>query len=131
MATTFSEATRKLLDGKNFAVLATINADGGPQSSVVWFERDGDTVLLSATTARLKVRNIVRDPRVSLTVYDLADPYDTVTIRGTATVTADPERVQSLRLSHRYVGQDPPAEPEDVERVVVRITPTKVTEFKV
>ncbi|WP_327173842.1 pyridoxamine 5'-phosphate oxidase family protein [Streptomyces sp. NBC_01335] len=73
----FHPATPELLDGRNFATLATlatINPDGGPQASVVWFEREGDTLLISVTSARKKARNIERDPRVSLTVFDRGNP---------------------------------------------------------
>ena len=45
MAVVLDETTRELLDGKNFATVATVNPDGGPQTSVVWILRDGDTVL--------------------------------------------------------------------------------------
>jgi PPOX class probable F420-dependent enzyme len=62
VAVTFNEATRRLLDGGNFATVATINPDGGPHSSVVWFLREGDA-LLSTTAARQKARNLARDPR--------------------------------------------------------------------
>lgn len=130
MTLTFSEDTRTLLDGKNFASLATVNADGGPQSSVVWFRRDGDTVLISATRARLKVRNLARDPRASLTVYDLANPYHSVEIRGTAEITEDPEKTLPSVLSRRYLGEEPPPEGPEVARVIIRITPAKVSVFK-
>ena len=46
MAVALDEVTRKLLDGRNFASVATLNPDGGPQASVVWILRDGDTVLV-------------------------------------------------------------------------------------
>ena len=58
MAITFDEATRRILDGKNFAAVATLNPDGGPQNSVVWYERDEDTILFSTTTNRQKARNL-------------------------------------------------------------------------
>jgi hypothetical protein len=45
MADSFDEATRVLLDGKNFAVVATLNPDGGPQTSVVWIAREGDAIM--------------------------------------------------------------------------------------
>jgi hypothetical protein len=48
----FDEATRNLLDGRNFATVATLNPDGGPQTSVVWIVREGDTVAFSTTAAR-------------------------------------------------------------------------------
>ena len=74
MAFTLSAATRALVDGTNYAVLATINADGSPQSSVVWVGRDGDDVLMSTIEGRRKHRNMVRDPRVSLSVDRLGRP---------------------------------------------------------
>lgn len=58
MAVVLDETTRKLLDGKNFATVATVNPDGGPQASVVWILRDGDTVLFSAVASRRKVLNL-------------------------------------------------------------------------
>lgn len=54
MSVTFNERTRRLLDGKTFATVATLDPDGAPQTSVVWIERDGDAVLFSATAGRRK-----------------------------------------------------------------------------
>jgi pyridoxine/pyridoxamine 5'-phosphate oxidase len=54
----FDETVRAILDGKNFATVATVGPDGGPQSSVVWVKREDDTVLFSTTTARQKARNL-------------------------------------------------------------------------
>ena len=126
---TFTSATRALLDGKNFATLATLNADGGPQTSVIWIERDGDTVLFSTTAARLKARNLARDPRVSLTVFDTGNPYQYVEIRGVAELTEDPGKTLPRRLSQKYLGEDPPPEPGDVVRLIVRIIPQRITGF--
>ncbi len=129
MAVAFDDATRRLLDGKNFATVATLNADGGPQSSVVWFTREGDTVLFSVTSARQKARNLSRDPRVSVTVFDIANPYNSVEIRGTAEVIEDKDKTLTKRLSQKYLSTDPPAESETETRLIVRVTPTKVTSF--
>jgi PPOX class probable F420-dependent enzyme len=65
---------RRLLDGRHFAVLATINPDGGPQTSAMWVGRDGDEVLFSTVAGRRKHRNLQRDPRASVTVIDSEDP---------------------------------------------------------
>ncbi|KAB8164234.1 TIGR03618 family F420-dependent PPOX class oxidoreductase [Streptomyces sp. 3MP-14] len=117
---------RALLDGRNFAVVATLNPDGGPQTSVVWVGTERNAVVFSTTTTRVKARNLARDPRVSLTVYDLANPYRSVEIRGTAELLPDPGRTLPRRLSRRYLGEDPPAEPADVERLIVRVTARRV-----
>ncbi|MEU6719907.1 PPOX class F420-dependent oxidoreductase [Nonomuraea sp. NPDC046802] len=131
MTITFDEDTYALLDGMNFATVATLNPDGGPQTSVVWVLREGDTVLFSSTAGRRKTRNLARDPRISLTVFDTGNPYHSVEIRGTAEVTEDRDRALQLAVSHKYLGQDPPADPEGTVRVVVRVIPDKIHSFSV
>src|SRR5439155_10948880 len=78
------DATRDLLDGPHTAILATANADGCPQSTVIFVKRDGDTVVFSTIKGRLKSRNMVRDPRGSLLVLASAGPY--VVIRRTVDI---------------------------------------------
>ncbi|WP_203994448.1 PPOX class F420-dependent oxidoreductase [Sphaerisporangium rufum] len=125
----FDDRTSRLLDGRNFATVATLDPDGGPQTSVVWFARDGNTVVFSALAGRRKVKNLARDPRVSLTVYDRENPYHSVDIRGTAQIVEDREKSLPRRLSQKYLGEDPPAEREEMLRVIVRVTPHKITGF--
>ena len=129
MAIVFDDLIRELLDGKNFATVATVNPDGGPQTSVVWILRDGDTVLFSALSTRRKVINLARDPRVSLTVFDTANPYQSVEIRGTAELSGDPGKTLPRALSQKYLGEDPPPEPDELTRVIVRVIPQKINAF--
>lgn len=95
MAATLDQATRVLLDGKNFATVATLNPDGGPHTSVVWIGRDGDTVVFSTTAGRRKARNLARDPRISITIFDTANPYRTTPRRSAA-----PPNWPKTRRSH-------------------------------
>jgi PPOX class probable F420-dependent enzyme len=125
----FDDATRALLDGRNFATVATLNPDGSPQSSVVWFKRDGDAVLFSTTARRRKAQNLARDPRISVCIYDLANPYRSVEIRGLAELIEDVGNDLPRELSQRYLGQDPPPEPGDLTRLIVRVRPTTITGF--
>ncbi|AZQ34013.1 PPOX class F420-dependent oxidoreductase [Streptomyces cyaneochromogenes] len=125
----FDDSLRSLLDGKNFAGVATLGPDGAPQNSVVWFKREGDTVLFSSVDTRQKVRNLRRDPRVSLSVYDLANPYTSVEIRGTAEIVPDEAKRLPFELSRKYLGIDPPAEKDDETRVIVRVVPRKIVRF--
>lgn len=129
MSVTFDSPTRELLDGRNFATVATLNPDGGPQTSVVWILREGDTVLFSSTTGRQKARNLSRDSRISLTVVDIANPYRTVEIRGTAELAEDSGHRVQRAVSHKYLGEDSPPDPEGTLRVVVRVIPHKVRSF--
>lgn len=125
------ETARKLLDDTHFAVVATLNRGGDPQTSVVWFVWQDDRVAFSSTRARQKVRNLERDPRVSLTTFDPADPYRTVEIRGVAEVSHDHDREFQIATNHRFLGVDPPPDPEATERVVVRVVPEKVNVFSI
>jgi PPOX class probable F420-dependent enzyme len=129
VAVVLDEVTRKLLDGRNFATVATLNPDGGPQTSVVWILRDGDTVLFSAIATRRKVLNLARDPRISLAVFDVTNPYQSVEIRGTAELTEDTSKWLRRALSHKYLDQDPPPEPDEVTRTIVRVRPQRVNTF--
>ena len=131
MAAAFDEATRDLLDGRNFATVATVNPDGGPQTSVVWILREGDTVAFSTTAGRRKARNLARDPRISVSVFDTGNPYHSVEIRGTAELVEDTGRSLPKALSRKYLGEDPPPEPDEVVRLIVRVTPDKVNIFSV
>ncbi|MGW7403775.1 PPOX class F420-dependent oxidoreductase [Streptomyces sp. NPDC054833] len=125
------DSVRALLDGKNFASVATLGPDGAPQNSVVWIKREGDTVLFSSVDNRQKVRNLRRDPRISLSVFDLANPYASAEIRGTAEILPDEGKRLPNELSHKYLGIDPPAEKDDEVRVIVRIVPRRIVAFSV
>ncbi|MBE1576697.1 PPOX class F420-dependent oxidoreductase [Amycolatopsis roodepoortensis] len=121
MAVTLPEPVRELVDGKNFATVATLDADGGPQTSVIWVGLDDGDLVFSATEDRLKVRNLRRDPRASVSITDAENPYRHTQLRGTVTITPDPGKTLPKTLSHKYLGQDPPPEGDDVERVIVRL----------
>ena len=130
MAVSLNEAVRKLLDEPNHAVLGTVNRDGSPQTSVVWVTRDGDDVLISTAAGRRKDRNMRRDPRVSLSVWDSGDPETYAEIRGLAAVTEDVGRDLAVQLAEKYDGPGAGEEflqlPPEIVRVVVRITPQHV-----
>ncbi|WP_406434595.1 PPOX class F420-dependent oxidoreductase [Streptomyces sp. NBC_00631] len=125
----FDDSLRALLDARNFAGVATLGPDGAPHNSVVWIKREGDTVLFSSTEGRQKVRNLRRDPRVSLTVFDLANPYHSAEIRGTAEILPDPDKRLPHELSHKYLGIDPPAEKGEETRLIIRVVPRRVVAF--
>ena len=129
MTISFDDSVRALLDGKNFASVATLGPGGAPQNSVVWFKRAADTVLFSSTDGRQKIRNLRRDPRISVSVYDLANPYTSVEIRGTAEVLPDEGKRLPYELSHKYLGVDPPSERDDEVRVIVRVVPERIVGF--
>ncbi|XVS64878.1 PPOX class F420-dependent oxidoreductase [Actinosynnema sp. CA-299493] len=127
MAVTLSATTRALVDGRNYCVLATLNADGSPQTSVVWVTRDGDDLLFSTLHDRAKERNLRRDPRASVSVWSNDDPEVYAEVRGTVTIVEDEGRTLADLLSLKYTGRHFPADAPGKVRVVLRLTPAKVT----
>jgi PPOX class probable F420-dependent enzyme len=125
MSIAFSDATLALLDERNYAVLATVNPDGSPQTSVMWVGRDGNDLLFSTVAGRVKHRNMRRDPRVSVTVIDSADPENYVELRGRVSMTPDVGRALDTQLSWKYDGKDPGEDRPGAVRVVVRMAVEK------
>jgi PPOX class probable F420-dependent enzyme len=127
MAISFNAETLRLLGGRNYAVLATINPDGSPHTSTMWVGLDGDDLLFSTVQGRVKHRNMLRDPRVSVTVIDTADPENYAELRGRVSMTPDPGRLLDIQLSWKYDGKDPGEDRPGAVRVTVRIVVERVT----
>jgi PPOX class probable F420-dependent enzyme len=123
-----TDKVRGLFDGKNFAVLSTLEPDGKPHSTVVWVKRDGDDILFALPKSRRKTANLNRDPRTAVVIYDAADPYESAQVQGTASLADDPEGKLIDELSHKYTGGPYPgfAGPNP-QWVTARITADKVT----
>jgi PPOX class probable F420-dependent enzyme len=98
------DKVRMLFDGKNFAVLSTLEPDGKPHSTVVWVKRDGDELLFALPKSRRKTANLERDPRAAVVIFDAANPYESVQVQGTASLEDDPEGRLIDELSHKYTG---------------------------
>jgi PPOX class probable F420-dependent enzyme len=129
MSISLSDATVALVDGKNYAILATINPDGSPQTSVLWVGREGNDLLFSTVAGRVKHRNMERDPRVSVTVLDSADPENYAELRGRVSMTPDVGRALDTRLSWKYDGRDPDEDRPGAVRIIVRMVVEKVTGY--
>ena len=129
MGIALNDEIRRLLDGRHYAVLATLNPDGGPQTSAMWVGRDGDDVLFSTIAGRRKHRNLERDPRASVSVLDSDDPENYVELRGRVTITEDVGRVFDTKLSWKYDGQDPDPDPPGAVRLILRMTVDKATGY--
>lgn len=74
------------INRNKWAVVTTLRKNGSPTSSVIFYARDGDTLIFSTTNGRLKTKTLRNDDRVSLAVLDEGAPFGYVNIEGTATV---------------------------------------------
>jgi PPOX class probable F420-dependent enzyme len=129
-----NEAVRYILDGPHLSVLATSNANGKPQTSVIFVKRDGDDILFSTIKGRRKTLNMSRDPRVNLLIHGLpvdrpsyaGDGPNYASISGTVSVTDDTDGAFHHEIYNMHMGGvTPPPEP-GAERVIVRIVPQHV-----
>jgi PPOX class probable F420-dependent enzyme len=114
----------KLARGQNFAALSTLLPGGHPQTQVMWVDADGEHLLVNTEVHRQKFRNLERDPRVTLTIWDKENPYRFVEVRGEVVekVKGPEARRHIDELSHKYRG-GPYRTPIQSERVVLRISP--------
>ncbi|MDQ3953392.1 MAG: PPOX class F420-dependent oxidoreductase [Actinomycetota bacterium] len=127
MATAIPEQLKNILDMPALAHVATVTPGGSPRTSPMWFEWDGQHVLLSHTKARAKYRDVRTNPCIALSIVDPDDPYRYLEIRGRVEVEDDPEKTLIHRLAKKYTGKDRYEfdGPRD-ERVIFRVVPERV-----
>lgn len=114
----------ELLNEPQIATVATVMADGSPQLTPVWIDTDGEAVLFNTAKGRVKHRNLLRNPKVAVTVVDKNDFYRLVNVRGTAEIVEQGADDHIDKLAKKYLGADSyPWRKEGEERVIVRIIP--------
>jgi PPOX class probable F420-dependent enzyme len=114
----------ELARGQNFAALTTLLPNGHPQTQVMWVDADEQHLLVNTEVHRQKFRNVERDPRVTVTIWDMEDPYRFVEVRGEVVekVKGQEAREHIDELSLKYRGKPYQTQIQS-ERVVLRITP--------
>ena len=117
---------RELAIGRNFGVISTLTADGHPRTHVMWVDADADHLLINTEVHRAKHRDVVRDPRVTVTVWDTENPYRFAEVRGRVVerVTGPEARAHIDACAQRYLGRDYPGDIVS-ERVLLRIAPER------
>jgi PPOX class probable F420-dependent enzyme len=119
---------RALLENPNFAHVATIRCDGSPHVVPVWVDVDNGHVALNSAEGRAWPANARRDPRVAITVQNLDNPYEYVTIRGRVVADTHEGADEHIdKLARKYLGQDTyPFRQPGEQRVLFRIEPERV-----
>lgn len=129
----FPEDSLDLLQSTALAHIATIGPKGEPQVSPVWFNWDGTHLLFIMKKARQKYRNLLREPRIALSIVVPANPsYRSLEIRGkVARIDTDPNFHFLNSLSQKYLKRD--ATPDEAgpaeERIVIFVEPERVIPF--
>jgi PPOX class probable F420-dependent enzyme len=119
------DSHRDLLDAQ-VATLATIDDDGFPQLTEVWFLHDEGALKVSVNTARWKLRNLERRPQCSLLVLDLENPYRYLEVRGRARLEPDDDRAFAAKIGAKYDADLSAYDGDGVGRVVITLEPEKV-----
>lgn len=122
-----SAKARGLAEGANHAVLTTLFPSGGPQTNIVWIDYDGEHLLINSEIERQKVRNVRRDPRVAILLFDPDDMDSWVEVRGRVVEIvegAEPRR-HIDRLAQKYLGVPDYPNPIRSPRVILKVAPDR------
>jgi PPOX class probable F420-dependent enzyme len=127
--TTLPDNAKKLLEGKNFIFVGTVNPNGTPQVTPTWVDTDGKFVLVNTAVGRVKYRNVKKNPNVSLAIYDQSNPYNLAMIKGKVVdfVTGPTAEKHIDKMAKKYLGKDtyPNRRPGE-QRVILKIEPLSV-----
>ncbi|GAB2723994.1 PPOX class F420-dependent oxidoreductase [Kitasatospora kifunensis] len=126
-----SERLQEVLDSQVFVTVATLQPDGSPHQSVVWVGRDGGDLFFVTGVDKLKVRNLRRDPRLSVAVNPPDEPYGYAVISGTARLESAGSRERMDELAVKYTGKTyaehhPESYATLPELITVHVTPEKI-----
>ena len=104
-----------------FLFLATLMPDGSPQNTPVWFDHDGEHILINTNEGRVKDRNMKERPQVAMVIQDPADPYRYLQVRGEVVGYIREGADEHIdMLSHRYRGKPWDYRPEQ-KRIIFKI----------
>ena len=122
---------KKIIDlfcTKNLVFIATLMNDGSPQLSPVWANYEDGYILINTAEGRIKHKNVLRDPRVAVSVVSKDNPLDMTTIRGIVEeLIPDYEYKHADKLTQQYMGREHyPFKRDDEKRVILKIKPNKV-----
>ncbi len=126
-----TDQAKKLIDGKNFASVATLMPDGSPQVAPVWVDREGDTVILNAARSRQRTRNLKRDPRIAITIFDQNNPYSNVSLRGKAieiTEEGGEDHIDKLNMKYHGSPNYPRHNPND-PRTLIKVRVDRIADW--
>jgi PPOX class probable F420-dependent enzyme len=113
---------------KAFVYLATLMHDGTPQVTPVWFNTDGEYILINSAAGRVKDKNMRARPNVALCIANPSDPYHYLQIHGKVVeYTTEGADAHIDALAFKYLGKEKyPSRKPGEQRVTYKILPTKI-----
>lgn len=127
--TPFPDSHKDLLDAPGFAAFTAHAPSGELQSTLVWYLFDGGQLKITSTGDRRKVHNLETDPRVTLLLFDPANMYRTMEIRGRASVALDDNLVVQKKIGVKYDDDVTSHDKPGTVRYVITVEPEKVNTF--
>ena len=122
------EDIAKLFSGRNLVFISTISKDGSPLVTPVWADMKDEFVLINTFDGSAKVKNARRDPRVALSIVDMYNTYNMVSMKGKVVdITSDGADEHLHKLAKKYlgIGKYYYRKPNQ-QRVIIKIKPEKV-----
>lgn len=119
----------EILQKKGFANLSTIQPDGSPQVTPVWFDHENGLIRINTAVDRIKDRNMRERPKVAISILDPDNPYKYVSIRGVVqkrTKEGADDHINSLTKKYLDVDEYPYRSPDET-RVLYLIKPISVS----
>ena len=118
-----------LFTKKSYANIATLMKDGSPQVTPVWVDYDGEFILINTAEGRQKMKNIMRDPRIALSIQDPDDPYRKLIVRGRVIEETEQGADEHIdKLAKKYTGADTYQNRiPGMVRVILKIKPEHVS----
>jgi PPOX class probable F420-dependent enzyme len=108
---------------KAYLFLATLMSDGSPQVTPVWFDTDGENILINSNEGRVKDRNMKERPRIAMVIQDPADPFRYLQIRGKVIEYIREGADDHIdKLSRKYTGKPWDYRPGQ-KRIIFKIKP--------
>jgi PPOX class probable F420-dependent enzyme len=125
-----TDAQRDVIGSTPVVSLATIGPKGTPQTTATWFVLDDDgRVKLSLSESRQKLKNLRRNPGASLLFVNPQNPFQTVEIRGTATIEPDDAGTVIDKVNAKHNANVRSFDQPGEQRYAVIFEPEKVLTF--
>jgi PPOX class probable F420-dependent enzyme len=123
-----NEKAVKLFQDQNLVFIATLMNDGSPQLSPVWANYEEGFIFVNTAEGRIKHKNILRDPRVAVSVVSNDNPLDMTTIRGKVIeIIPDYEYLHADKLTQKYLGLSTyPFKRVNERRIILKIKPLHI-----
>lgn len=127
-----ANSARTLINSGTVAHVVTLNDDGSPQMSAAWVGLDGDEIVIATLFDQRKLRNLRRDPRISLSIPSTSTNawglLEYLVVYGTARITEGGAAELLQTLAHTYLGPDVvfPAMADPPAGFITRITPERL-----